>query len=246
MKCLHLQSGFPLLQRPHTQPHSRVPWSGGRLWACSKGKTHFNCIFSPLCFLRISLQQMALAKWLSNKAKWCKHPSVPPPPAGKHLSLASQALRPCSQPLSGACRRGSQFYRALRDKSCFLLLQPLMKICLLRIQMWSGSRFAPVSAGRNQTITVLREQVGQQTARAKWAGKSPLGTPLLDGCSSGSLIRSSEQGFFVLYMHIIYLSAQEKQPTANMTFASLIVRAGKKKVPMRACSTEWTIATALP
>lgn len=50
----------------------------------------------------------------------------------------------------------------------------------------------------------------------------------------------------MLYTHVIYLSAQEKQPTANMTFASLIIRAGKKKVSMRACSTEQMIAIALP
>lgn len=58
---------------------------------CSKDKTHFNCVFSPLCCLRISLQQMAFAKLLSNKTKWCKAPSFPLP-TGKHLSLVAQAL----------------------------------------------------------------------------------------------------------------------------------------------------------
>ena len=93
VNCLHLRSGFPLLQHPRTQPHSRVPWSGGRLWACSKSKTYFNCFFSPFCFLRISLQRMALAKWLSNKTKWCKPPSVPPP-SWKALVLSKPGAAP--------------------------------------------------------------------------------------------------------------------------------------------------------
>lgn len=98
------------------------------------------------------------------------------PLTGKHLSLASQALCPCSQPPSGACRRGSPFYRALRDKSCFLLLQPLMTSRLPRTQVWSGSWLAPVSVGQNQTMT------------ASWlvssTGESPLGTPLPHCCSA--------------------------------------------------------------
>lgn len=168
----------------------------------------------------------------------------------KALVLSNPGAVPCSRTPSGACRRGSCFYRALRDKSCFLLLQPLMKICLPRIQVWSGSRFAPVSAGQNQTITALRA-TWWASSKGRASGESPLSTLL--PCSSEAyaahqklLIRSSEQGFFVLYVHTLYTFLLRKS-NPQLTWPFHLSLSGlEREVSLSVCSTEHTMAFALP
>lgn len=154
----------------------------------------------------------------------------------KALVLSNPGAVPCSRTPSGACRRGSCFYRALRDKSCFLLLQTLMKICLPRIQVWSGSRFAPVSAGQNQTITALRATwwASSKGRASGWEPPRYASALLIRGlcCSSEAFNQIIRAGVFcALRAHVTYLSAQEKQPTANMTFSSFVIRAGMRSVP---------------